>query len=295
MPKLRDGFKGQRLIVIPSFIIEHYKQHPLGKLLFITDIGYYPNASYHFCERKANEAKENILIYCQKGKGWYQINGKRYEVSQNQFFIIPANVAHCYGSNNDSPWSIYWLHFIGEMSEFFRKGFYEPTDIIIDASKKKIEHQLYLFDEIYNTLDEGFTHDNIMYTITSLFHFLGLMKYNGEYTEHERSGKIDCSDIAISFMHDNIGRKLTLEEIAKEVKLSVSHFSKIFMKRTGHSPLQYLNLLRIKKACYYLNTTTLKINQISPLVGIDDSFYFSRMFTKIMGMSPSQYRENKKY
>ena len=45
MPKIREGFKGQRTIIIPSFIIEKMKQNPLGKMLYITDIGFYPTAS----------------------------------------------------------------------------------------------------------------------------------------------------------------------------------------------------------------------------------------------------------
>ena len=49
-----------------------------------------------------------------------------------------------------------------------------------------------------------------------------------------------------------------------------------------------------RKACHYLDFTNMKINQISPLVGIDDTFYFSRLFTKIMGISPTEYRAHKK-
>ena len=72
------------------------------------------------------------------------------------------------------------------------------------------------------------------------------------------------------------------------------YFSNLFLKKTGFSPLQYLNMLRIRKACQYLDNTNMKINQIAPLVGIDDNFYFSRLFTKVMGITPSQYRSDKK-
>lgn len=52
--------------------------------------------------------------------------------------------------------------------------------------------------------------------------------------------------------------------------------------------------LRIQEACHYLDFTNLKINQISPLVGYEDSLYFSRLFTKTMGVPPSAYKEKKK-
>lgn len=68
----------------------------------------------------------------------------------------------------------------------------------------------------------------------------------------------------------------------------------MFKKRTGYSPLTYFNLMKIRKACELLDTTSMKLNQISFKIGFDDQFYFSRLFTKIMGMSPKAYRAQQK-
>ena len=61
-------------------------------------------------------------------------------------------------------------------------------------------------------------------------------------------------------------------------------------QKTGHSPLAYYNLLKIQEACNLLDNTPMKLNQICYKLGIDDPYYFSRLFTKIMGMSPRNYR-----
>lgn len=53
-------------------------------------------------------------------------------------------------------------------------------------------------------------------------------------------------------------------------------------------------LLKIKKACDLLDTTDMKVNQISLYLGFDDQYYFSRLFTKIMGTSPKHYRSRPK-
>ncbi len=53
----------------------------------------------------------------------------------------------------------------------------------------------------------------------------------------------------------------------------------------------YFNRLKVNRACQLLGTTGLKINQICTMVGIDDSYYFSRVFTKIVGVSPKKYRQ----
>ena len=72
MLKRKDGFTGERCIVLPKMIIEMEKQDPLVSSLYITDIGYYPVANFHYRERE-DPIEQNVLIYCVEGTGWYQI------------------------------------------------------------------------------------------------------------------------------------------------------------------------------------------------------------------------------
>ena len=89
MPRIKEGFKGERIVVLPGFLIEELKRDPLGRELYITDIGYYPHAGFHYCERKEEDSNEFVLIYCVEGEGWFKLDGKRYDVGANQFFILP--------------------------------------------------------------------------------------------------------------------------------------------------------------------------------------------------------------
>lgn len=295
MVKLKDGFKGERSIVLPPFVLDELRTETLSKELFITDIGYYPQAKFHFRERTEKESRQYILIYCVEGEGWFTLQSQKYNVRQFQFFILPKGYAHSYGSNSDNPWTIYWLHFDGEHARFFAQGFDKPTDIS-PSINSRIEERIDLFEEIFSTLSKGYSKNNLYYATTSLFHFLGSMKFLGEYRENSKAQEKTQKtiDIVIHFMKENIGRKLTLREIAEQVGFSSSRFSLLFQKETGHSPLQYFNQLKIQKACHYLDFTEMKINQISPKLGFEDAFYFTRMFTKIMGVSPTDYRAKKK-
>ena len=65
----------------------------------------------------------------------------------------------------------------------------------------------------------------------------------------------------------------------------------LFQKETGVSPMGYFIRLKIQKACEYIELTPLKLNEISIKLGFEEPAYFSRMFTKIMGISPSAYRK----
>lgn len=295
MARLKDGFKGERSIILPPFVVNELRTEMLTKELFITDIGFYPQARFHFRERTEKQAMQYILIYCVEGEGWFTIDHQKYTVSQFQFFIIPKGQAHSYGSNADNPWTIYWLHFDGEHASFFAQGFDKPTDISLDINSR-IEERIDLFDEIFTTLGKGYSKNNLIYATTSLFHFLGSMKFLGEYRENAKTTDKarQIIEVAIHYMRENIERKATLQQIAEHTGLSASRFSLLFQQQTGYSPLKYFNQLKIQKACHYLDFTTMKVNQISPMLGFDDAFYFTRLFTKTMGVSPTDYRAKKK-
>lgn len=291
----KEGFKGERSVIIPESIVNTLRTDFFGKDLHITHIGYYPQAYLHYRERKPEEVSQFILIYCIDGEGWFELNGKQQTVVPHQFFILPKGKAHKYGCSRQKPWTIYWMHFDGEKASFFAEGFDKPTDISPNLNSR-IQERLQLFEEIFNTLSKNLTMNNIYYSITSLFHFLGSMKFLGEYRDSVELVNVekDIMDEIIHFMHENIERKLTLADLARLSGFSVSHLSLLFHRKTSYSPLQYLTHLRIQKACQLLDYTDMKIIQISPKVGFDDALYFTRIFKKHIGMSPKEYRELKK-
>ena len=106
MVKLKDGFTGERALVLPRMIVDKMEEDPLTSMLHITDIGYYPKAKYHFRERK-EPINQFVFIYCIDGAGSYRIGDQEYNVSANQYFILPAGVPHSYASNPSTPWTIY--------------------------------------------------------------------------------------------------------------------------------------------------------------------------------------------
>ena len=91
MIKRKDGFSGERALVIPASVISDIEKNPLASSLYITDIGFYPHAQFHFRER-LEPISQYILIYCVEGKGWFQVNQVKHTVGKNQCFVIPAGI-----------------------------------------------------------------------------------------------------------------------------------------------------------------------------------------------------------
>jgi AraC-like DNA-binding protein len=288
--KKKEGFQGQRAIILPRKIISlQCNNNQIIKDAYITDIGYYPKANFHY-RKRLHGIDQNILIYCVEGSGWAQIENNKYNIAAGDFFIVPPKVAHSYAANEDHPWTIYWIHFKGNTSDLMALAITEKLKSFkgaVNYSHKRIE----LFEEIYTNLERGYSHDNIFYANMCLWHFIASFTFDSKFNFIATEAGNDIAGKAIDFMQKHLNKPLTLSEIAKKINLSVSHFAAIFNKKTGFGPIEYFNHLKIQKACQYLQFTHDRINEISNQLGIEDSYYFSRLFKKIMGISPIEYRK----
>lgn len=93
-----------------------------------------------------------------------------------------------------------------------------------------------------------------------------------------------------SFVEQHYRRDLSIKEVADYAGLSPNYFSHLFKKASGLSFTDYLNSVRVAKACRLLEETSLKIYEIAEEVGFTDYKYFSTVFRKITGDPPTKYR-----
>lgn len=95
----------------------------------------------------------------------------------------------------------------------------------------------------------------------------------------------------IEYIRTHLAQPITLNTLADIAGINPTYFSNLFSKQMGISPIQYLNKTRIEKAQTLLLATTDNLDTIAQLIGFTDTFYFSRMFKKITGISPGLYRK----
>lgn len=288
--RLREGFRGQILYVIPRTILQQLAAHPLLHAVLATDIGWYPHARYHYCDRP-NGAPENILIYCMEGAGWYEIGGVRQTLAANEAVILPAMAPHLYGAAERDPWSIYWVHFTGIEGDYYAQ--------IPPAGTHKLsvdpqcgQELVSLFRQCYGSFVGGFVLPRLIHASKLVNHLLAELFYNNAaFSPSMRTSRFHSLEPVFSFLIENLHRPVTLAEMAGQVDLSESQFSYTFRQQTGQSPVAYFNQLKMQHACMLLILTQLSIKEIAHEVGCVDPYYFSRLFKKIVGIAPSEYRE----
>jgi len=288
--RIKEGFLGQRIIVLPPHIKRKLTGNTLIRNFYPTAIGHYPKAINHYIERKAGAA-QYILIYCTEGGGYIYVNDVQYELQPNTYFIIPRNTAHRYHSQDSSPWSIYWVHFTGDASDKIYERFLDGAEPVTKHIPYD-ENRIKLFEQIYAIVEHSFQEKEMEIMSISLLHFISAMVYYKE--ANPAVYNTDSISSSILFMKQNINEKFTIEELALQQNISVSHYSRSFKRKTGSSPINYFNQLKVHKSCQHLYFTDRSIKEIAAELGFDDQYYFSRLFSSVMNVSPTKYRKQHK-
>ncbi|WP_345949662.1 AraC family transcriptional regulator [Mucilaginibacter sp. PAMB04274] len=288
--KVKEGFIGQRMIVVPPDVKRLVGKNELINDLNLTAIGHYPHASFHDRERKLG-TNQYILLYCTEGKGLIELEDQKILMRPNTFFVIPKNVPHHYQSSVQDPWTIYWIHFKGKKADLIYTRYLNRTltdGLAIPYTLNRIQ----TFNEIYQLLEQSY-HPLVMEIIN-----IKLLEFIASFVYDEQINPAVLEDDAIThsirFMKDNIRQLFTVDNLAKQQNLSVSHYTRLFKTKTGYSPIQYFNQLKIQLSCQYLYFSDRKIKEICNEIGFVDQYYYSRLFRKLMGISPAKYKSQKK-
>lgn len=287
------GFSGQHLFFVPVSLIEQARKHPLLQGLFLTSAGYYPEAPGHLVKRTEGH-HDAILIACVSGRGWLKVGeAEPFHLQSNEVAIIPARTAHQYGADDLAPWSVMWAHFRGQDLSHFM----DLLQATARGARLKLPvaalEQLQL-EKLYQVLESSCTVANLLSTsarlrwiLTELIHLRVPVRENARSTDEALRQNID-------WMRLHLLRRVKLEELARQAGFSVPHYSALFKRKTGYPPMAYFQRLKMQHASQLLVLTDTHVDQIARAVGLEDPLYFSRLFKKIIGLSPRHFRAGRK-
>lgn len=132
---------------------------------------------------------------------------------------------------------------------------------------------------------------NPLYDIAFCSNILNIINiYCKKRQEHSIVGRAFFKDV-VKYMEEHLKEQVRVEDLSAIVFMEPTYFIRKFKKEFGEPPLTYFIGMKIYKAMEYLSGTDLSVEEISKLVGISDSAYFSRLFKKKCKVSPSEYRK----
>ena len=282
------------------------------------DLPFYIGKYYHtnFSDLKIHTHDFIEIVYVYDGKGYHIYNNVTYPVSKGELYIINSRTPHCFyptDKSNSEHLVVYNLCFLPEFISSINihlpilveltdimlyKSLY-PDEIIYSPDLKLSGSMRTEIEQLYEKMYLEFTSKGINYVeLLRLSLCELLLKIHRFYQQNHASPESavikyrhqlipDC----IQYLRDNYSKKVTIEELSNNFFLSKSYLSSLFKKATGSGVVEYLQHIRIERACELLTNTTLSITEISTQVGYTDYRFFNKSFKKITGVTAHEYRK----
>jgi AraC-like DNA-binding protein len=259
-------------------------------------------AGYKTCppnwSKKGKKPLYHSLWFITKGTGEVIINGYKYDISPGKLIVFTPGMLYDKKSSPSNPLEFYFIRFsyAGAYEKKEQWHFKQPQEISFPLEGvypiKNSSGVALLFDEIH-TLSKR-RGSTIAFRRKILFQELLLTLIQDFHAQSISKDSRQVIEETIDFIGHHYHHAITLTDLAKMAGLSNSHYSRLFKKNTGYSPIEYLTHLRIDRAKELLAHSDIRVKEVSQNVGYEDELYFSRLFKKIVGVSPSQFSDEQK-
>ena len=237
-----------------------------------------------------------IINMTVKGRGKIFDGDDAFFCNPGDLLLFPPDATHYYGRAPDSPdwyhrWvyfrpRAFWAHWLQWRNAINKVGRLTLTDPAL------IEEFDGLFQQIEQTYREGRRSSEEL--AINLLERL-LIRCFEETPEYHDSPVDPRIEEACQYLSKNLAEEINLEKMARHVCLSPSRLAHLFRQEMGVNIVRWREDQRMILAKHLLQSTRSPVAKIASLVGYDDQMYFSRVFRKRVGTSPSEFRKNSEF
>ncbi len=229
---------------------------------------------------------EYQIIYITKGRGIFEANQMTRVVVPGSVIMVFPGVRHFYKPEYDVGWTEYWVGFKGPHADTLREqGFLSPKKPLYEVGLQNSLLTIYgqIFDLVQNQQPLYQVRASSL-VLTLIAEILAHERRTAQHTHSEQ-----LVEKAKFFMEENIYHEVNLNGIGEMLGVSTSHLNAVFKSYTAMTPYQYFISIKIRKAKELLESGAWNIKEVAFRLGFDDQYYFSRLFKKKTGISPSRW------
>lgn len=276
-----DLVTSNRIIYTPSLFAR-------ANLLHLQEIGILHARKPH-CSKRENLASYLFFLVLD-GSGTLEYQGKSYPLSQGDCVFIDCKKPYAHYTSEDL-WKLQWIHFFGpNMMGIYEK--YMERGGLPCFHPRELSAYTHLLDEMQNiAASPSYIKDMKIYEkITSLLTVLMEESWNPKQQFHVSAKRRNLQDIK-EYLEEHYAEKITLDMLAERFYINKYYLTRIFKEQFGVSINNYLLQVRITRAKQLLRFSEYSIEKIGQQCGMNDANYFSRMFKKMEGIAPGEYRK----
>jgi len=232
--------------------------------------------------------KDYYLAYHYGGHMIVTIDGVRHEVKPGDLFLLTPGQPHTYWYVNDGNVQNYWVHFTGYAADTFVKMFRAHSPEPIISVGRYLDNTAF-----FNRIIDELGMKNADFQMMCAGHFTQLIATLLRQMQNKNAWRNQAIMGSIQYIRDNFSKKILVADLAKLSDMTVKRFTAEFRKYTGASPKQYIVTYRLEQAIGLITAQNASLCEAAEMAGFENQMYFSRIFSKYMNMTPSQYK--KKY
>jgi AraC-like DNA-binding protein len=288
--------------------LKHPKETLRRDHFFKNDLQLYVNRATESFNMQLHSHEFIELAYVAVGKGFHYIEDEVQRVHKGQLFVIPLGVSHVFRPTSPETLKdplivyncIFTIELIDSLIPFITDtpivGFVEGLKketltyhsvLDVDTSIEKLFLSLY---QEYSLRQKG----SSTYLNTLLIQLIvSIYRRENEKLDPRLSKPARFIQV-IQYIEQKYAEKITLAHLTDMFQWSERHFQRLFKRHTGQTFNHYLQSLRIQKSCEQLRNSQLHISRIAESVGYRDINSFMTLFKKIVGTTPSGYRQQYK-
>lgn len=231
-----------------------------------------------------------LFFLVQGGSGTLEYDGEDYQLSKGDCVFIDCKKKFSHCSSLDL-WQLQWVHFYGPNIQGIHKKYLERGGLPCFRTKNYNRYEK-LLEEIYSMAESNeYIRDMNIYSMLAELLTLLMSESWHEQKNGKTSGNKQNLQTIKEYLDENYTQKVTLDELAEIFYINKYYLTRIFKEQFGISVVDYLLHIRITKAKELLRFSTYNIEEVGIRCGVPDANYFTRVFKKIEGMSPKEYRK----
>lgn len=232
------------------------------------------------------------IHYIIKGKASF--NGET--VSEGQGYLMTPKGYDLYVSDKDEPYEYAWIIIGGKMAKYFLKfcGFEGKSQIFTHKNAVLCGNKIkdYVYAD-YKEKNLNLALMGLLYEIMAYYKEPEMKNMEGDIKIPDEPGSQYIKQ-ALQIIHYEYDGDLSVSKISEKIHISQNYMCRLFNRFMGCSPQAYIVKYRIGVAKELMEKTDWKIGIIAETVGYMDALYFSQIFRRITGLTPSQYRKGLK-
>ena len=232
------------------------------------------------------------LLYVASGKAHFYFDKSEEDtvVTAGHMVLYRPKEPQRYIYYGEEQTEVYWVHFTGNNVTNILRHYGIGSGMRVIETGTSLEYPR-IFKQMIQELQRCQAHYPDLLTLLLLELLIRIERQIGR--EHRPKDAYLNAEMELAIQHfsDHYSDEINIEEYALSRGMSVSWFIRNFKQYAGTTPMQYLVERRMANAQVLLETTSYNISEIAALVGYDNPLYFSRIFRKQKGMSPSEYRK----